>query len=43
MTPECWTETLVWLGAHEGLPGGEQRIAYQAAVERAMLDKLRGK
>ena len=41
MTPACWTETLLWRGAHEGLPDDEQRWGYQAAVERAMLDAIR--
>ncbi|MFF0736937.1 hypothetical protein ACFYVK_35650 [Streptomyces chartreusis] len=30
------------MGAHEDMPDQEQRAAYQAAVERAMLDAIRG-
>ncbi|MFD8199949.1 hypothetical protein [Streptomyces sp. NPDC059701] len=41
MAPACWTVTLEWMGRHESTPDGEQRAAYQAAVEKAALDALR--
>lgn len=41
MSPECWTATLEWEGRHESLPEAEQRTAYQADVERAILKALR--
>ena len=40
MGPECWTETLLWMDRHEDMSDADQRGAYQAAVERAMLDAL---
>lgn len=41
MDPACWTQTLLWMGAHEGMPEADRRAAYQAAVERAMLAAVR--
>ena len=41
MDHRCWTETLLWMGAHEDLSDDEQRAAYQATVERVILDRLR--
>lgn len=41
MSPECWTTTLLWMGEHDEMPDAEQRAAYQAAVEAAIVDKLR--
>lgn len=40
MTPECWTTTLLWMGEHEDMPEVEQRSAYQAEVEKAMLEDV---
>lgn len=41
MAPECWGSVLDWQSAHEGIPEAQRRDAYQAAVERRMLDALR--
>ncbi|MET9436968.1 hypothetical protein [Streptomyces sp. NPDC006551] len=39
MTSECWGATLDWYLAHDHLEDSEARAAYQAAVERKMLDQ----
>lgn len=41
MAPECWTTTLLWMGEHEDMPEAEQRSAYQAEVEKAILEDVR--
>lgn len=41
MTPECWTTTLLWVGEHEDMPEAERRSAYQAEIEKAMLEDVR--
>lgn len=40
MSPDCWGAALDWQLAHPHLDGPEGRDAYQAAVERKMLDDL---
>lgn len=40
MIPDCWGAALDWQLAHPHLDGPEGRDAYQAAVERRMLDLL---
>jgi hypothetical protein len=42
MAPECWAATTGWYFAHGHLPDAEQRSAYQAEVERRMLNGLCG-
>lgn len=40
MGQACWSTTLDWYFTHDHLEGQEARDAYQAAVERKMLDQL---
>lgn len=41
MAPACWGAVLDWQEEHLDIPEGERRDAYQAAVERRMLNSLR--
>jgi hypothetical protein len=40
MTSECWGATLGWYLEHDHLKESDARAAYQAAVERKMLDLI---
>lgn len=40
MGQDCWGVTLDWYFTHDHVTGQEARDAYQAAVERRMLDQL---
>ncbi|MFF8610825.1 hypothetical protein ACF06X_33505 [Streptomyces sp. NPDC015346] len=40
MTSTCWGVTIDWYLAHDHLEESEARAAYQAAVEREMLDRI---
>ncbi|QGZ53400.1 hypothetical protein GPZ77_34815 (plasmid) [Streptomyces sp. QHH-9511] len=39
MTSTCWGTTLDWYLLHDHLEQAEARDAYQAAVEREMIDR----
>ena len=41
MESECWGATLDWYTAHQDVPEAQRRDAYQAEVERRMLNALR--
>lgn len=41
MDPDCWGAVLDWNDRHQHLPEAERRNAYQAVVERRILDRLR--
>ncbi|GAA4626682.1 hypothetical protein GCM10023196_035920 [Actinoallomurus vinaceus] len=41
MEQTCWNAAIDWYAAHWDMPPAEQRNAYQAAVERRMLDQIR--
>lgn len=41
MAPDCWGVTLDWMFGHEDIPEPQRRDAYQAAVERSILNELR--
>jgi len=41
MGQECWDVTLDWFFAHQEKPVDAQRVGYQGAVERRILDGLR--
>lgn len=41
MRPECWGVTLRWGEAHQHVPEGQRRDAYQAEVERRILREVR--
>lgn len=41
MSEECWGATLKWFFEHDSLSDRDKRNAYQAAVERRMLDAIR--
>lgn len=40
MSSECWGATLDWMLDHQNIPEAQRRDAYQAQVERQMLDDL---
>ncbi|WP_329468741.1 hypothetical protein [Streptomyces sp. NBC_01431] len=40
MSGNCWMATVRWTGTHHHLGELNRRLAYQAAVERQMLDEL---
>lgn len=40
MARDCWSTTLDWYFTNDHVTGQEARDAYQAAVERKMLDQL---
>lgn len=40
MEQPCWAATFDWMLANEDIPEAERRAAYQAAVERRILDGL---
>jgi hypothetical protein len=40
MEQPCWAATLDWMFANQDIPEDERRAAYQAAVERRILDGL---
>lgn len=41
MAQDCWGATIGWFAEHMEMPDDARRNAYQAAVERGMLNGLR--